>query len=809
MVMVTPADDEIELVAKNRSGKRKFILLTVIPVMILGIAAVLLLTVGDGDGAADKGASPSRALPLSDITEGWFDRSSPVWNGTWVSDTEILMKDEHENLILHDVEAAKSTVVLENNPDKLLSTGIQYELSADKRYIMIATTYTRLYRYSFIARYQIYDIQKRVTFPLANATVNTSEPLEVQLVMWAPKGNGFAYVYLNNVYYRPSAESTIEYQLTTDGIRNYVYNGVPDWVYEEEVLASNSAMWFSPDGQKLAYASFNDTSVPVMTVPFYGAASSPKFQYPLPVNIRYPKAGRSNPTVNLNLVTLPKASENPTAQPSLTLLPRPDDFSEHNSILSIVTWRDASNIIAIWFNRVQNSSRIMLCKAEGKQECFVLYKLDESNGWIEIDKAPVFSEDGKHMLLVLPHLDPSGSDKYPHITRLSTEVPKESIPLTEGAFSVNHIHGWDWAEHKIYFTATLPQHPEQLHFFVTSDGLDASSKSPECLSCKLKLSSGSPCTYVVVSGSPGNSHFALTCVGPGPAEAFIYNKQGRLFSSWESNEVVRRKLQEIKLPTVKYLRAPIERTDMKAYVKLLLPPNLDTSGKTKYPLLVHVYGGPKSNLAVDTFKMDWNHYLAINKSVIIAHIDGRNSGLKGQKMLFAGYRRLGTVEIFDQINVTRYLQNTLPYIDKSRTAIWGWSYGGYATAMALAQDVNNVFQCGVSVAPVTDWVYYDTIYTERYMGLPIIEDNVMGYIGASLNNKVENLRNKKYLLIHGTYDDNVHFQQSMMLSRQLELKDIMFQQMSYPDEEHGLVGVRPHFYHTLTRFISDCFHLDQ
>ncbi|EZA55971.1 Venom dipeptidyl peptidase [Ooceraea biroi] len=242
-----------------------------------------------------------------------------------------------------------------------------------------------------------------------------------------------------------------------------------------------------------------------------------------------------------------------------------------------------------------------------------------------------------------------------------------------------------------------------------------------------------------------------------------------------------------------------------AQVRLLIPPGADLSGAIKYPMLVYVYGGPDSYQVTEKFNIDWGTYLVTNKSIIYAAIDGRGSGLMGNDMLFAGYRHLGTVEIIDQINVTRHLQNKLPFIDRARTAIWGWSYGGYATGMTLAMDLKGVFKCGMSVAPVTDWALYDSIYTERFMGLPTVADNLQGYEQGQLLNKVDNIKNKMYYLIHGTLDDNVHYQQSLMLAKVLEQKDILFRQQTYTDEDHGIAQSRAHLYHSLENFLDECF----
>ncbi|XP_063983383.1 venom dipeptidyl peptidase 4 isoform X10 [Diachasmimorpha longicaudata] len=217
-----------------------------------------------------------------------------------------------------------------------------------------------------------------------------------------------------------------------------------------------------------------------------------------------------------------------------------------------------------------------------------------------------------------------------------------------------------------------------------------------------------------------------------------------------------------------------------------------------------VYGGPDTYQVTEKFHIDWGTYLVTNKNIIYAAIDGRGSGLKGNAMLFAGYRNLGTVEIYDQINVTRHLQESFPFIDKTRSGIWGWSYGGYAAGMSLAMDRDAVFKCGMSVAPVTDWALYDSIYTERFMGLPTASDNLNGYEQGQLLNKVDNIKSNSYYLIHGTLDDNVHYQQSLQLAKVLEQKDILFRQQTYTDEDHGIALLRAHLYHSMENFLDDC-----
>lgn len=729
------------------------------------------------------------------------------FNGTWITDNEILMKDAYDNIVLFRADTLTQQIIGYNttsyNGLTIVADAFDYHLSADKKYLMIAHSYHKLYRYSFFASYVAIHIETQELRPIVSAD---GIPLVIQTVVWAPVGNGFAYVFTNNIYYRKSVEDNKDYQLTNTGRVNSVYTGIPDWVYEEEVLSSSSALWFSPSGTTLAYASFDDNRTMVMTIPFYGNPGHPGSQYTQSINLRYPKPGRVNPVASLNVVDL---SQIDTEMKATTNLPAPTDLRE--PVLSAVSWANES-VVAAWLNRVQNRARITRCSIN-EGVCDVIFSRDLEHGWFEAFDHLRFSSDGKKMLLILAHnQETAGSsldgteDSWDHLTLIDLDDKagvKDKVPvaLTKGRFTVTEISAWDEKENNVYFLSTQ-ESPIAQHLYRLS--LSDASASPECLTCELLTSANQKCRYSGATFSTNVSYYVLSCIGPGVPEITLYDKSGERLLYWDTNQELRASLVNITLPRIKYLSVPISGA-MAAQVKLFLPPGLEEAGARKYPLLVHVYGGPSSFQVTERFSVDWNLYLADSKDIVVAYIDGRNSALKGNKLKFAGYRRLGTVEIYDQINVTRYLQENLPYIDKTRTGIWGWSYGGYATGLALALDSRNVFKCGISVAPVTDWIYYDTIYSERYLGLPTFEDNLEGYKLAALNNKVERLREKMYMLVHGTMDDNVHFQQSMMLAKSLQHADILFQSQTYPDEEHGLIGVRPHFYHTLEKFLDQCF----
>ncbi|KAL1491026.1 hypothetical protein ABEB36_011684 [Hypothenemus hampei] len=580
--------------------------------------------------------------------------------------------------------------------------------------------------------------------------------------------------------------------ITETNETEFVFNGIPDWVYEEEVFGSNKALWFSDDGTKLAFVRFNDTRVEAMVVPIYGEPGSLYFQYPRANLIKYPKAGTPNPTVTLLLYDFSNSSLN-----ELTV---PTELETMQPILTSIKWATNNSLIAIWTNRVQNRADIVVYENLSNTPTLIKSVI-ESSGWVDLFVPPHTSNVGTQMALLLSNNVNSTVGSYRHLAILDITQGDSEEFLTEGTYVVTEVLGWNSLNNLIYYTATDSNDSSIQHVYSVSP----TSKAITCLSCSLKSKNGdNDCTYNSAEMSKDFSYLVLICNGPSiPDISIVSTESGRILQ-WTTNEDLATDLAGISLPVKEKFEFPIA-DGFTAKVMLKLPPNLDRSGNTKYPMLVNVYGGPDTYQVTNKFSIDWGSYLAANKSIIYATIDGRGSGLRGNNLLFAGYRKLGTVEVVDQVNVTRLIQESLPYVDASRTAIWGWSYGGYASGMALAIDTENVFKCGISVAPVTDWALYDSIYTERFMGLPLEDDNLAGYKEAQLLQKYAGLKGKRYFLIHGTFDDNVHYQQSMMWAKTLERNDILFRQLSYPDEDHSLLGVRPHLYHSLENFLNECF----
>ncbi|XP_044001598.1 venom dipeptidyl peptidase 4-like [Aphidius gifuensis] len=434
-------------------------------------------------------------------------------------------------------------------------------------------------------------------------------------------------------------------------------------------------------------------------------------------------------------------------------------------------------------------------------------KIVQNNGWIAASTEPYFNNNANKFLIIIPQKQ-FDNDYWNHLVMVKiNEIDGNSVmyPLTSGRFVVTEIIAWDEQKSLVYYLATVADEPSQQQFYRLST-LDINPK-PECLSCNIKSENkGLPCLYNEASMSPLREKFVLKCGGPDVPHISIYNtNDSTKIMTWNDNIKIAKLINDTAQPIVMKLKVPIS-ADFEADVKLFIPPDADLNGSIKYPLLIHVYAGPEFFQVTEEFRVNWGTYLVTNKNFIYAVIDGRGSGRRSNSMLFSVYRNLGTVEIYDQINVTRYLQNKFSFIDKKKTAIWGWSYGGYAAGMSMALDDKNTFKCGISVAPVTDWRLYNSKYTESYMGLPSLDDNYDGYEQAQLINKAKNIKSNSYYLIHGTLDDTVHHQHSLLLAEELEKNNIIFRQQMYTNEDHSMGKLRKHLFLSMFNFLDECLH---
>ncbi|XP_028028564.1 venom dipeptidyl peptidase 4-like isoform X1 [Bombyx mandarina] len=721
---------------------------------------------------------PQEPLDLESIINGLYSANS--FNASWSSGNEILFRNFNGDLVQYNVDSRDTIILIANTSQTLQQSSRVTQLSSDGSQIILAYSVAPLFRYSFLARYAAYDVATGSERDIVPPGVQSSEVF-LQNFVWGPRGTSLAFVYLNNIFYQSSL-TAVPQQITTTGEINVIYHGVPDWVYEEEVFSSNNAMWFSADGQKLAYVTFDDTNVRVMPVPHYGVPGNINYQYTQHHQIRYPKPGTTNPTVTVTLRDLNSGSSNAYAAPS--------DLNE--PILRTVQFT-ANNVIALmWTNRVQTTLRVVLCTL-GQTACTQIYQYTETNGWI--DNIPLlFNNAGDSFVTILPFA--VDGVRYKQIVQVSrgTGTTWQSTGRTNTAHTVSEILHWS-SNDIIWYRATRVNDPAEQHIYTVN-----SAREVACFTCEIRRLDGGQCLYNEATISSSGERITINCAGPDVPQVLIFDSSGNLIKEWDTNSELLSLVANKILPTTVRMSVPVAAGYPNADVQIQVP--ADYQHRTNLPLLVYVYGGPDTSLVTKQWSIDWGSYLVSRWNVAVAHIDGRGAGNRGVNNLFALNRKLGTVEIEDQISVTKYLQEKLSYVDANRTCIWGWSYGGYAASLALARG-GDVFRCAAAVAPVVDWKFYDTIYTERYMDLP--QNNVEGYAVSSLlvNDVVDSYKSKSYFLVHGTADDNVHYQHAMLISRLLQRRDIYFTQMSYTDEDHDLIGVRPHLYHGLEKFLRE------
>uniref|UniRef100_A0A8D2L2E7 Fibroblast activation protein alpha n=1 Tax=Varanus komodoensis TaxID=61221 RepID=A0A8D2L2E7_VARKO len=532
--------------------------------------------------------------------------------------------------------------------------------------------------------------------------------------------------------------------ITTDGNWNKIFNGIPDWVYEEEMLAVKYALWWSPHAKNLAYIQFNDTEIPVIEYSFYGEK-----QYPRKITIPYPKAGAKNPTVRVFVIdTASPESSSPKE------IPAPAAIASSDYYVTWITWVTDTRICVQWLKRVQNFTVLAICDYNEYSRTWgcpeAQQHTEESHtGWAGgfFVSGPYFTSDSFSYYRIFS--DKNGY-KHIHYIRDSVVSPcsvKGCYPGRRNIYKIN-----------------LRENPPV----------------KQCITCRLRKKR---CQYYAARFSYNADYYALICYGKSNAGA---NKIPVVLSGiyW----------------VFLFQCQPSNKLNLRAlWYKIFLPPNLDKS--KKHPLLIEVYGGPCSQNVKSAFSVSWITYLTSKEGIVVALVDGRGTAFQGDKMLHAVYRNLGVYEIDDQISAVRKFIE-MGFIDEKRIAIWGWSYGGYVASMALGSGTG-VFQCGIAVAPVSSWEYYGMEITCKHQSLKQDTDT-----NSTVMSRAKNFHNVDYLLIHGTADDNVHFQNSAQISKALVDAQVDFQAMWYTDQNHAIPGLSyKHLYIHMTHFLKQCFSL--
>lgn len=502
----------------------------------------------------------------------------------------------------------------------------------------------QIYRHSTVAFYDAIDLKTKMLYPIS---ANVSQQDYLLLAEWSPIGNAIVFVQNNNIYYK-SAVLAAAATVTHDGSPAISY-GTCDWVYEEEVFASKTALWFSPDGQKLAYIRFDDTHVPVITIPVYGAPGSLEFQYPRSIGFNYPKVNAPNPIVSLFSIELASVVHGRAVETHEHLAPLVLRTEEH--IISAVGWQNNVTFVASWMNRVQNRAYVQACT---NRECVVFKNITSTSGWVDLFKPLLFSADGTQMAIILSQQQGTAGG-YRHVTLISTKDGHET-PLTSGQFVVQSIDKWDARTNQLFYSANTQHRAEVQNVYAVRA---TAGQISQCLTCG-RTAHGVNQTFFSVNFNDVGPYFVLTNEGPsiprvdvyswGVSETGVTTKRVAIL---EDNSEIHTILSGIQVPQIVYMDVPLSTGNFTARVRLQLPPNADRSGKTKYPLLIDVYAGPDSFNGNDRWDLSYGSYLVSNRSIVHAQINGRGSGLRGDRLLHTIYRHFGQVEVPDQIETAK------------------------------------------------------------------------------------------------------------------------------------------------------------
>jgi len=626
-----------------------------------------------------------------------------------------------------------------------------YSFSPNEQKVLLPTETESIYRHSTRSKYYIYDREIKTTQVLSEG--------KQRLAQFSPDASKVAFVRENNLFIK-NLTGDSETQVTTDGELNKIINGATDWVYEEEFAFDKGFQW-NASGTKIAYYRFNEEAVPEFSMDVFSDL------YPSQHHFKYPKAGEANATVEIFIYDL--ASNN---------IVKANIETEAEFYIPRIKWTKDENVLSVQrMNRHQNNLDFILVNANDGSAKTIFTETDEA--YIDVTDNLTFLNDGKHFVWTS---DKSG---YNHIYLYNLKG-KQVRKITKGDYDITDFYGIDENSNTVYF-ASAERSP--LHRDVYSVQLNGKNKTT--LTNKAGTNSAtfsSNYKYFINQHSDANTPYYFS----------LFNTKGNKVRLLKDNTSLNTTLSEYALSQKEFFNFNTsEGVNLNGW--MMKPHNFDPT--KEYPVFMYLYGGPGSQQVTDSWggsNFLWYQMLT-QQGYIVACVDNRGTGARGAAFKKCTYRQLGKLETKDQIEANRYLAG-LPYVDGKRIGIFGWSYGGYMSSLCLLKG-SEYFKMAIAVAPVTNWRYYDTIYTERYMRTP--QENASGYDDNSPINHVEKLKGE-YLLIHGSADDNVHYQNTMEMANALVNANKQFDLFIYPNKNHGIYGgyTRLHLFTKMTNFIK-------
>lgn len=663
---------------------------------------------------------------------------------TEVKDNDLLKKAVKTGQVITTL-IKDGDIVWEN--DKLPLDN--FEFSSDESKIILKTDMESIYRRSAIALVYVYDLKSKKVWKLSSE--------KVVHATFNPQATKVAYVKADNNLYVYDLINSTETAVTKDGLKNSIINGNCDWVYEEEFGFTRAFEW-NKTGEYLVYYKFDETNVPEYSFVNYGKL------YPETYSYKYPKAGEENSFVSIwSYEVLTGHTINLLATKNeMEYVPR-IKFSADAKILCIYNLNRHQDDLKLYFSNIQTGNKELKYR-------------EKNNSYIPINDNLTFLKSTQEMVY--------SSEKagWNQIYIRNLEKGTE-ICLTPGNdYDIEDIKGVDEVNQLVYYTASVETAAERQFYSVSFDGLK-----------RKQLTKGSGMHRVAL-----NSNYTLFTdnfsTANTPSKYSLFDINGSLIKILEDNMALKDKLAEYDIATVTFELI----NGLNAWV--IKPTSLDTN--KKYPVLMYVYGGPNSQTVTNGWmgaNYLWYQLLA-EKGYIIISVDNTGTGFRGEEFRKKTYLQLGKLESDDQIAAAITISRWR-YVDASRIGIWGWSYGGFMSSTCITKGAD-VFKAAIAVAPVTNWRYYDNIYTERYMRTPA--ENASGYDLNSPVNMVNNLKGN-FLLIHGMADDNVHFQNSVMMIEAMVKQKKIFDSEIYPNKNHSIGGkeTRYHLYHKMTSFLLE------
>jgi len=703
-------------------------------------------------------------ITLEDIMLRYQFYANSVYGINSMNNGEEYTSQEGDKIVKYSYQTGEKIKVifdLAYYSDLKIKSLSDYNFSTNEEKIILEGNNTPIYRRSYTADFYIFDTKSKKVQAV-------SKEMPVQLATLSPDGKQVAFVRKNNIFIT-NLETEEEIQVTTDGEKNKIINGAPDWVYEEE-FEFNKAIAWSADSKKLAFIRFDESLVPEfgMTV-FKGLAPSLEENSLYPENIvwKYPKAGEVNSIVSVHCFNI-------DSKKTLKI----DIGQETDQYIPRIQWtKDANKLAVLRLNRLQNKLEILLSEATSG-ESRVIYT--ETNKYF-IDETLFdhinFLNDGENFTLV------SEIDGYTHIYLYNLKGEKVK-QITSGNFDVTEFYGYD-EKNKLFYYQAAEISPVQRHVY----SIDLKGKT------KTRLTPKDGTNHADFSKSYKYfiNYFSSANI---PTIVTLNDNKGKEIRVLEDNKALVERLNEFAYQPKNFFKFKTQQgNELNGW--MIKPVDFDES--KKYPVLMTQYSGPNSQSATDSYSTGWEQVLA-NEGFIVVCVDGRGTAARGEEFRKVTYKELGKYEIEDQIEAAKYL-TTLPYVNPKQITIWGWSYGGFMALLGVTKG-SDYFSAGIAVAPVTNWRFYDNIYTERFMRTP--QENPTGYDENSPINHVNKFKGK-LLLVHGTADDNVHWQNSAEFVEAMVQSGKQFQTFYYTNRNHGIYGgkTRLHLYTMMLNFLKE------